>query len=86
MMKLSEIKGMKEYINSGYAEDNTIRAYVVIRKTDNAMIGTWDKKDFAEMIADTDNGYVVTFDEIDFEAIAYPIPTYIFENMAEMRG
>ena len=30
MMKLSEIKGMKEYINCGYAEDNTVRAYVVI--------------------------------------------------------
>lgn len=84
MMKLSEIKGMKEYINCGYAEDNTIRAYVVIRMTDNAMIGTWDQKDFAEEIAESENGYVITFDEIDFEAVAYTIPMYVLENMARM--
>ena len=83
-MKLSEIKGMKEYINSGYAEDNTIRAYVVIRKTNNTMIGTWDQKDFAEEIAEGENGYIITFEEIDFEAIAYTIPMYVLENMARM--
>ena len=85
MMKMSEIKGMKEYLFANYLQDNTIHTYMVLTNDTNELFGSWENKAFAELIAKNENCHIITVDEIDFEAVAWPLSAKVLENCIKMK-